>query len=139
MAGMCAFGPARDAGDTDNGELYAINVHPRVWGTGLGTGLLHAAKRGLAGSAHLWVVDGNARARRFYERHDWQADGGRKARRPVRDRGHRTALPAAAGNELTYRRLIAGLLAERCEPTLSAGSSMVRTTPGWLGSPTDEV
>ena len=78
VAGMCSFGAARE--EPDSGELYALNVHPRSWGSGVGSALLHEAERGLASfpSAYLWVVEGNARARRFYERHGWRADGGRK-------------------------------------------------------------
>lgn len=41
--------------------------------------MLRAAEQRLAADgfthAYLWVVDGNARARRFYEREGWKADG----------------------------------------------------------------
>lgn len=77
VAGMCTFGPGRDEDATAAGQLIAINVHPRVWGTGLGAALFAAAVDGLASYplSYLWVVAGNARARRFYQRHGWYADG----------------------------------------------------------------
>jgi len=81
ILGMCAFGPPREdiAG---GGEVYAINVVPRAWGIGLGVQLLNAAQRGLTAAGHstayLWVVEGNVRARRFYERAGWGVDGATK-------------------------------------------------------------
>lgn len=81
VLGMCAYGPPRDD-DIDSGQLYAINVVPAAWGTGLGRQLLRAAERGLATAGHrtayLWVVDGNVRARRFYQRAGWRCDGATK-------------------------------------------------------------
>ncbi len=67
------------AGYPPGGQLYAINLHPDAFGTGAGTALLAGAEAGLAGLGHvaatLWVVPGNARARRFYERQGWVHDG----------------------------------------------------------------
>ena len=61
------------------GELWAINVEPAAWSQGLGAALLRAGKRELVGRGHtsavLWVVEDNARARRFYEREGWTTDG----------------------------------------------------------------
>jgi ribosomal protein S18 acetylase RimI-like enzyme len=61
------------------GELYAINVDPDVWGAGAGPALMDHVQRGLAGMGYvravLWVLPGNLRARRFYEKHGWQAEG----------------------------------------------------------------
>jgi GNAT superfamily N-acetyltransferase len=78
VAGFAVFGPARDAESGDDGELYALNVHPDHWSAGAGSALLTAAHRGLADLGHvcatLWVVTGNARARRFYERHGWTVE-----------------------------------------------------------------
>lgn len=80
---MCSYGPPRaDDAPSGTGSLHAINLVPTVWGAGLGRELLGEAQRGLVavgyGSAYLWVVDGNARARRFYERAGWLADGATK-------------------------------------------------------------
>jgi RimJ/RimL family protein N-acetyltransferase len=56
-----------------------INLAPEAWGRGLGRTLLEAATTKLRDSGYreavLWVLDGNARARRFYEAAGWSADG----------------------------------------------------------------
>jgi GNAT superfamily N-acetyltransferase len=78
VAGFVTYGAARDPGSGDAGELYALNVHPDRWSAGVGSALLTAAQDGLAvlgfARAVLWVVPGNLRARRFYERHGWVAE-----------------------------------------------------------------
>jgi len=63
-------------------ELYAVHVDPSWQGTGAGRALmagaladLRAVGGGAANRAVLWVLTGNARARRFYERGGWAADG----------------------------------------------------------------
>jgi GNAT superfamily N-acetyltransferase len=61
------------------GWLDGLYVVPEEWGTGV-AGLLHdEAMRSLAQAgatdARLWVLEGNARARRFYERRGWRLDG----------------------------------------------------------------
>lgn len=70
LLGMCVVGPGRDAEELPGfGELLAINLHPDAWGTGLGGAMLRAAEERLRSAdwaqAYLWVVDGNARTRRF--------------------------------------------------------------------------
>jgi len=62
-----------------DGWLEAMYVRPGAWGTGLAD-RLHAAaveelRRRGGDRARLWVLAGNERARRFYERHGWRADG----------------------------------------------------------------
>jgi ribosomal protein S18 acetylase RimI-like enzyme len=77
VVGFAALGPSPDPEGA--GELFAINVDPAHWGTGAGRALLTAAQDELArlGFAEtvLWVLPGNARARRFYELAGWAADG----------------------------------------------------------------
>lgn len=80
--GFAHTGPCRDSDETavdGGGELFAINVAPEHWGSGAGAALIEAAHEALATEgfplAVLWVVTGNARARRFYERTGWSADG----------------------------------------------------------------
>ncbi|MGH3601663.1 MAG: GNAT family N-acetyltransferase [Pseudonocardiaceae bacterium] len=56
-----------------------LNLAPEAWGSGLAS-LLHGHALELLrtwgfSEAILWVVTGNARARRFYEREGWHADG----------------------------------------------------------------
>lgn len=62
-------------------ELQALYVHPDWFGTGAGRGLLERAVGGMRAQgfrqATLWVVEGNDRAMRFYERAGWKADGSR--------------------------------------------------------------
>ena len=69
-------------GRPGEGELYAINLEPEAWGRGLGApliaGAVDALRRRGARWAYLWVLEANARARRFYEREGWADDGGVK-------------------------------------------------------------
>jgi ribosomal protein S18 acetylase RimI-like enzyme len=69
-----------DAGSAGQvGEVYAIYLDPAYWSTGAGRALMDAATAGLTAagyeSAVLWVLEGNARARRFYEIAGWRPDG----------------------------------------------------------------
>ena len=78
VLGVCVFGPERD-GAGDCGELWLINVAPEAWGAGVGQRLFDRAVQGLREAGFreciLWVLEGNDRARRFYERNGWQPDG----------------------------------------------------------------
>ena len=62
-------------------ELYALYVHPAWWSTGTGRALMDQvlAKVCAAGYAciTLWVLEANARARRFYQRAGFAPDGAR--------------------------------------------------------------
>ncbi|MFD3734216.1 GNAT family N-acetyltransferase [Streptomyces sp. NPDC058632] len=84
LLGRVAFGPYRD-GDTRTGdaELYALHLRPEHIGRGVGRVLLAAATRHCADAGHarmyLWVLKGNTRARRFYERAGFVADGAEEA------------------------------------------------------------
>jgi GNAT superfamily N-acetyltransferase len=66
-----------DAGDRI-GELTSIYLRPEQWGLGVGSQLYERAIAALAvdfDEATLWVLDGNGRARAFYEHKGWQPDG----------------------------------------------------------------
>jgi len=80
--GFAALGPARDADPNSTGEVYAIYVQPRQWNQGLGRALFTHATNRLASlgfsTAILWVLESNARARRFYEIAGWSLDGATK-------------------------------------------------------------
>lgn len=83
VVGFAGCGAARGDDAIDGaGELKAIYVHPRSWGTGAGRGLMQAAEHWLreAGfpEAMLWVLTANDRARRFYEIAGWRFDGTEK-------------------------------------------------------------
>ncbi|GAB7051670.1 GNAT family N-acetyltransferase [Catenuloplanes indicus] len=79
--GHVADGPdgSGDAGSGGVGEIFAIYVLPAYQRAGGGRLLIAEALRALAadgcGRATLWVLDGNAAARRFYERGGWRPDG----------------------------------------------------------------
>ncbi|HYI63013.1 MAG TPA: GNAT family N-acetyltransferase [Acidimicrobiales bacterium] len=102
--GMVDTGPTRDGdGDVDGGgtprtgEVCSVYVDPTVTGRGLGSALLgHAvatlAAHGFTGAV-LWVVEGNVRARAFYERWGWRPDGSRKV----------TPIDAEHVDEVRYR------------------------------------
>jgi len=79
--GFTGFGPTRDADDdpAQVGEIASIYLLPQVWGTGLGRRLMSSALTHLADAGYvqaaLWVLDSNARARRFYAKGGWAEDG----------------------------------------------------------------
>jgi GNAT superfamily N-acetyltransferase len=80
--GFACHGPAREYLGPAGGataELYALYVTPGRAGTGLGRALMAAAVEEMRDAGHrsavLWVLRGNARARRFYERAGWAPDG----------------------------------------------------------------
>ncbi|MEV7416640.1 GNAT family N-acetyltransferase [Streptomyces sp. NPDC089919] len=71
-------GPVPDP-DPERAELYALYVEPALVGSGVGRTLMaavhaEARDRGFA-AVLLWVLEDNARARRFYERAGYTADG----------------------------------------------------------------
>ncbi len=77
LIGFAAVGP--DRADPRVGELYAVYVDPDSWGAGAGRRLIEAAKIVLTEAGfpamRLWVLTGNHRARRFYERAGLRPDG----------------------------------------------------------------
>jgi ribosomal protein S18 acetylase RimI-like enzyme len=60
-------------------EVYALYLHPDFWRKGIGTGLLRQAATDLKIEKHsslcLWVLDGNTRAKAFYEKMGGQKVG----------------------------------------------------------------
>ena len=80
LVGWAAIGPYCDGElRTGEAELYAIYLDPRYVNTGVGRALMQESLRQCAARGHdrvhLWVVRGNTRARRFYERAGFRADG----------------------------------------------------------------
>jgi GNAT superfamily N-acetyltransferase len=77
LAGYRELTDAGRAGET--GEVYALYLHPKHWSTGSGRALMAAALDGLRDAACrravLWVLTENARARRFYAKAGFAADG----------------------------------------------------------------
>jgi GNAT superfamily N-acetyltransferase len=79
IVGFCNTAPAPE----DAAELRTLYLDPAVVGTGVGRALVRHAlddlrARGVR-AAVAWVLDSNARARRFYERGGWRADGTEKS------------------------------------------------------------
>lgn len=84
VMGFVAAGPSQDADAVPRtGEVYAIYLEPDVVGTGVGRRLFAHAVEDLRSSGYLaatlWVLESNARTRRFYEIAGWQIDGTTKA------------------------------------------------------------
>jgi len=98
IRGLAMTGPTRDEDIPNLGELLAIYVDPEHWDSGVGRLLATAAREQLSRDgfteAALWVLDGNARARRFYERDGWTLDGGRQTK----------TVAGIALHEVRYRR-----------------------------------
>lgn len=84
VCGLATVGFAREADLPNFGELLAMYVDPGCIRTGIGRLLITAARERLRAvgvvGASLWVLDGNAGARRFYENDGWTCDGSRKTR-----------------------------------------------------------
>jgi GNAT superfamily N-acetyltransferase len=82
VRGFATFGDARDEDPVARGQLYAFNVHPIAFGSGLAIALHRAALDALGAAGHerayLWVAEHNPRAHRFYEREGWALDDGTK-------------------------------------------------------------
>ncbi|TDW66413.1 GNAT family N-acetyltransferase [Kribbella pratensis] len=82
IVGYAGVGPERDpSAPPKTGELYALFVHPSHWGVGAGRALANAACSDLreAGCVNvwLWVLEANARARRFYTTYGFVETGDR--------------------------------------------------------------
>lgn len=79
IVGFVTTSASRDPDGAGQGEICALYLHPEHLGRGSGAALLSAGTRALDGAgfeeATLWVLTENHRARRFYERHGFVADG----------------------------------------------------------------
>lgn len=102
VAGFSSFGPSRDDDPCAprTAEIYAIYVAPEHWRQGIGQQLLSAGTEGLrleADAVTLWVLAGNAAARRFYAAQAFEPDGATKV-------DHRNGIVL---DEVRYRRWLA--------------------------------
>jgi GNAT superfamily N-acetyltransferase len=93
IIGYASYGPERDVdgtptslcpADTDSpdeciAELYALYVAPAWWSTGTGRALMERVLSEVRSEGYpritLWVLEENARARRFYERSGFRVAG----------------------------------------------------------------
>ena len=82
IVGWASFGPGRDDGTHELGELAGLYVDPGLWSRRVGHTLIARVEDELRaagwGEAYLWVLAGNDRAIAFYEQHGWHADGAEK-------------------------------------------------------------
>jgi GNAT superfamily N-acetyltransferase len=78
ILGFATTSPSRHGDLEYQGELCALYVDPEFWGKQIGRVLVSAARARLVTSgfreALLWVLDGNARAERFYQNDGWVPD-----------------------------------------------------------------
>ena len=74
LVGMAVTGHCRDEDLAGRRELHALYVDADRWRSGTGSALLAAADARVPVEV-LWVLKGNARARAFYARHGFTADG----------------------------------------------------------------
>ena len=82
VVGLATAGPSGSAPPLPPTELRSLYVARSHQGKGLGSQLLDAA---LADKpASLWVFEGNAAARSFYEGQGWRPNGERRADPAVR-------------------------------------------------------
>jgi GNAT superfamily N-acetyltransferase len=102
VIGFCSYGPTRDHDAGAAAEIYAVYVHPDQWRRGAGRLLCERALQAAAERGHesmtLWVVKGNERACRFYERIAFAPDGGARSN---------TRFLATPFDEIRYRKAIA--------------------------------
>jgi GNAT superfamily N-acetyltransferase len=100
VLGLATTGLSRDVDVSNFGELMAIYVDPAHMRSGIGRVLVAAARERLravgVADALLWVLDGNERARRFYERDGWRFDGTRRT----------SIYGDAPAQEVRYRRTL---------------------------------
>jgi ribosomal protein S18 acetylase RimI-like enzyme len=73
VTGFVSRGPSRDDDAHGEDELWALYVAPAVAGTGVGRALLEHVLDGVK-EMTLWVLAGNARAIRFYEKAGFRDD-----------------------------------------------------------------
>ena len=99
VVGFASGGASRDDDAPGAGELYAIYLDPGTYRTGVGSALMAGVLDELVAAGYdqaiLWVLEGNERARPFYERWGWRPDGA------TRDEPNGDAPPL---KDLRYRR-----------------------------------
>ena len=83
IVGFGSLQGSRDANAPEKaGELTTLYVLPEWWGRGCGRALMEAILERARGRCYLcvtlWVLDSNQRARRFYEKAGFAADGAKK-------------------------------------------------------------
>ena len=79
VVGFGHVGPERETTDAGRGEVHGFYVHPTAWGSGGAAALMSRCEESLRdagfGTAVLWVLRDNPRARAFYEKVGWLSTG----------------------------------------------------------------
>ena len=77
VIGFAAYGACQDGTLTECGEIFAVYVLKEYQGRQIGYALMNAAMECLSSFRRtaLWVLKGNERAIRFYERYGFRFDG----------------------------------------------------------------
>jgi GNAT superfamily N-acetyltransferase len=102
LVGLCMVAtPSRDEDAGDGvAEIVAMNVRPDAWRSGVGNLLMNDALDRFRSDgwrvASLWVVDGNDRAEKFYQRFGFEFDGASTSHEPSGAREVRMRLPLTA-------------------------------------------
>lgn len=80
VVGFVGYGPASDGTSPEAGEVYALYILREYYGRKVGSALMSAAQEKLSGykSIVVWVLKGNQRAIRFYEKCGFRPDGTQK-------------------------------------------------------------
>lgn len=79
VVGFVCYGECRDEDLPGAGEIYAVYVLREYYGTGAGLALMRAALDRLGQKRiAVWVLQGNARAIRFYQKCGFDFDGMKK-------------------------------------------------------------
>ncbi len=139
ICGHVTTGVSRDADRHVAGEIWAIYVDPSRWRNGIGRLLVQAGCEQLRShgldTVCLWVLSGNARARRFYEATGWQWDGAERTDTigdgVVHELRYERTLPAAQaaddGAGMPYRGIT---LVEAAAENDTAGDDFVAPVDG---------
>jgi RimJ/RimL family protein N-acetyltransferase len=147
VVGFVTVSPGRDEDLPTLGEVRAVYVTPDRWRSGAGSALLARAEvlLGDAGfnEAHLWVLEGNTRARRFYERAGWALDGARKVveigGRPLAEVRYRKAAAGTLAPMENRQPVVASIRTERVELVSMSLAFMQALVAGDLDTATREM
>lgn len=83
IVGHITFGPDPTEPDRTIGRVWACYLHPDWWGSSIADAMMRAALATLPETEiRLWMLEGNHRAGRFYQRHGFRPDGARDKYRP---------------------------------------------------------
>jgi GNAT superfamily N-acetyltransferase len=100
VVGVVSFGTDSDLAPAGYGQLGKLYVRPSHAGLGIGSSLHDVAITELRAAGHsaawLWVLEGNLRARRMYERRGWVGHTNQR----------RTDWPGSGVFEMAYSRVL---------------------------------